>query len=61
MCTAWLLDQGHEITLIEKKDYLGGNTHTVDVEVNGIMHHVDDGHNHDHGDADDESFDLFAR
>ena len=45
MCTAWLLDQGHELTLIEKKDYLGGNTHTVDVEVNGIMHHVDDGAN----------------
>lgn len=45
MCTAWLLNQGHELTIIEKKDYLGGNTHTVDVEVNGIMHHVDDGAN----------------
>ncbi|MBL4586133.1 MAG: FAD-dependent oxidoreductase [Flavobacteriales bacterium] len=45
MCTAWLLDQGHDLTLIEKKDYLGGNTHTVDVEINGILHHVDDGAN----------------
>jgi len=45
MCTAWLLDQGHEITLFEKKDYLGGNTHTVEVELNGIMHYVDDGAN----------------
>lgn len=45
MCTAWLLDEGHELTLFEKKDYLGGNTHTVDVEVNGIMHYVDDGAN----------------
>ena len=26
-----------------------------------VMHHEDDGHDHDHGDADDESFDLFAR
>jgi predicted NAD/FAD-binding protein len=45
MCTAWLLDQDHEITLFEKKDYLGGNTHTVEVEVNGILHYVDDGAN----------------
>lgn len=45
MCTAWLLDQGHELTLIEKKDYLGGNTHTVDVELDGMVHHVDDGAN----------------
>lgn len=45
MCSAWLLDQGHELTLIEKKDYLGGNTHTVDVELNGILHYVDDGAN----------------
>lgn len=43
MCAAWLLDEQHEITLLEKNDYLGGNTHTVRVNINGKEHLVDDG------------------
>lgn len=42
-CAAWLLDQDHEVTILERKDYLGGNTHTVDVELDGKTYHVDDG------------------
>jgi predicted NAD/FAD-binding protein len=43
MCAAWLLDPEHTVTLIEKKDYIGGNTHTVIVDTNGIKTYVDDG------------------
>lgn len=43
MCAAWLLDEEHEVTLLEKNDYLGGNTHTVRVNINGQEHLVDDG------------------
>src|ERR1043165_2643066 len=43
MCAAWLLDEQHEVTVFEKKDYLGGNTHTVRVMLDGKEHLVDDG------------------
>ena len=29
--SAWFLSQGHDVTLFEKNDYVGGHTHTVDI------------------------------
>ena len=41
---AWLLRrQGCEVSLFEANDYLGGHTHTVDVELDGISAPVDTG------------------
>ena len=41
---AWLLrKQGCEVSLFEANDYLGGHTHTVDVELDGISAPVDTG------------------
>lgn len=43
MCAAWLLDDHHDITIFEKRDYLGGHTHSVHVEVDQKKHIIDDG------------------
>jgi len=43
MSAAWLLDNDHDITLFEKRDYLGGHTHSVQVELNGKQYIIDDG------------------
>ena len=41
---AWyLLQQKHEVTVIEANDYLGGHTATVDVEVAGKCYAIDTG------------------
>lgn len=32
---AYLLQRQHQITLFEASDWVGGHTHTVDVEVQG--------------------------
>ncbi len=41
---AWLLrQQGREVSLFESNDYLGGHTHTVDVELDGMVAAVDTG------------------
>jgi uncharacterized protein len=41
---AWLLrKQGHDVTLFEANDYLGGHTHTVDVTVDGMVAAIDTG------------------
>ena len=42
--SAWLLrKQGHEVTLFEAADYLGGHTHSVDVTLDGMRAAVDTG------------------
>jgi predicted NAD/FAD-binding protein len=41
--SAWLLDRSHEVTLYEKNDYLGGHTHTHDIELHGRHFAVDTG------------------
>lgn len=49
--SAWLLSRAHEITLFEAGDYLGGHTHTHDVELGGEHFAVDTGfivHNPQH-------------
>jgi uncharacterized protein len=43
LASAWLLATEHEVTLYEASDYLGGHTHTHDVEVAGRSYHVDSG------------------
>ena len=43
MVTARLLCADHEITLFEANDYLGGHTHTIDVEAGGLTWAVDTG------------------
>jgi uncharacterized protein len=43
MVTAYLLRDSHDITVFEKNDYIGGHTHTLDVEVGGRVFAVDTG------------------
>jgi predicted NAD/FAD-binding protein len=43
LAAAWLLHQKHQVTLYEAADCLGGHTHTVDVELEGVSHPVDTG------------------
>ena len=43
MTAAWLLHREHEITVFEANDYIGGHTHTIDVEVAGQSYAVDTG------------------
>ena len=40
---AWLLARQHEVTLFEAGDYLGGHTHTHDIELQGKTYAVDSG------------------
>ena len=35
LTAAWQLRREHDLTLFEANDYIGGHTHTVDVEVGG--------------------------
>jgi predicted NAD/FAD-binding protein len=43
LASAWLLKQQHQVTLFEAGDYIGGHTHTVDIEVDGQSFPVDTG------------------
>ena len=43
MVTALLLSDSHDITVFEKNDYIGGHTHTHDVETQGRTFAVDTG------------------
>ncbi|MBH1651604.1 FAD-dependent oxidoreductase [Stenotrophomonas maltophilia] len=43
LASAWWLDGQHDVTLFEANDYLGGHTHTHDVEVGGTRMAVDTG------------------
>ncbi|MDQ7826538.1 MAG: FAD-dependent oxidoreductase [Candidatus Eremiobacteraeota bacterium] len=43
MTAAWLLHRTHAVTLFEANDYIGGHTHTVDVEAEGKSYPVDTG------------------
>ncbi|MFZ2290757.1 MAG: FAD-dependent oxidoreductase [Halopseudomonas yangmingensis] len=40
---AWLLNRQHEITVFEASDWIGGHTHTVDIELQGRQYAVDTG------------------
>lgn len=43
LTSAYLLNREHDITLFEANDYLGGHTHTIDVELNGTSYPVNTG------------------
>ena len=43
LASAWWLDGEHDVTLFEANDYLGGHTHTHDVQVDGMRMAVDTG------------------
>ena len=43
LASAWLLSQQHQVTLFEAGDYIGGHTHTVDIEVEDVSFPVDTG------------------
>jgi predicted NAD/FAD-binding protein len=43
LTAAYGLHRNHHVTLFEANDYLGGHTHTVDVEVAGEYHAIDTG------------------
>ncbi|MET0089383.1 MAG: FAD-dependent oxidoreductase [Candidatus Thiodiazotropha sp.] len=43
LSAAWLLNKEHAVTLYEAADYLGGHTHSVEVELDGFRHPVDTG------------------
>lgn len=43
LTSAYLLHSDHDIHVFEKNDYVGGHTHTVDVELHGKSYAVDTG------------------
>lgn len=43
LTAAWLLNQSHEITVFEANDYIGGHTHTIDVDLDGEQLAIDTG------------------
>ena len=43
LTAAYILNRNHNITVFEAKDYIGGHTHTVDVELKGDRYSVDTG------------------
>lgn len=43
LASAWWLSKRHEVTLFERNDYLGGHTHTHDIELEGRRLAVDSG------------------
>ena len=43
LASAWLLSRRHDVTLYEANDYLGGHTHTHDIQLGGRRYAVDTG------------------
>jgi predicted NAD/FAD-binding protein len=43
LVSAWLLSRHHAVTLFEANGYLGGHTHTHDIELHGRQYAVDSG------------------
>jgi hypothetical protein len=43
LASAWLLSRAHEVVLFEANDYLGGHTHTHEIEQAGRKYRVDTG------------------
>ncbi|MBU0903524.1 MAG: FAD-dependent oxidoreductase [Gammaproteobacteria bacterium] len=43
LTSAYLLNRCHDITVFEASDWIGGHTHTVDVQVDGQTYAVDTG------------------
>ena len=43
MLVAYLLHDEHELTVFEANDYIGGHTHTIPIEIDGVTYPVDTG------------------
>lgn len=43
LTAAYVLSRRNDITIFEKNDYIGGHTHTHDIEENGVKFSVDSG------------------
>jgi len=43
LASSWLLARAHEVTLFEANDYVGGHTHTHEIELGGRHYAVDTG------------------
>ena len=43
LVSAYFLSKKHEVWLFEKNDYLGGHSHTVQLEDNDGIHNIDTG------------------
>jgi predicted NAD/FAD-binding protein len=43
LVAAWRLHRAHDVTVFEANGYVGGHTHTVDVELDGERHAIDTG------------------
>ena len=43
LTSAYLLNKKHDITVFEKNDYVGGHTHTHDIDYGGKVWSVDSG------------------
>jgi len=43
MASAWLASREHDVTLFEADDYIGGHTHTHDIDIGGKALRVDTG------------------
>ena len=43
LTAAYLLHRDHEMTVSEANDYIGGHTHTIDVEADGRQYAIDTG------------------
>ena len=43
LASAWMLSRKYAVTLFESQDYLGGHTHTHELELDGQRHAVDSG------------------
>lgn len=43
LACAWKLSRAHQVSLFEANHYLGGHTHTHDIEIDGESHAVDTG------------------
>ena len=43
MVAAWLLQREHDITVFEAKEYVGGHTHTHDIQLDDEHHAIDSG------------------
>jgi predicted NAD/FAD-binding protein len=43
LVSAYLLCRDHEVVVFEAEDYIGGHTHTIDVEAEGTVYPVDTG------------------
>ncbi|KAF1008912.1 MAG: hypothetical protein GAK28_00544 [Luteibacter sp.] len=43
LACAWRLGQAHDVVLFEANDYLGGHTHTHDIDMDGVHYRIDTG------------------